>query len=107
MQATVILPVQVEKLPITLKPPVLICKCAYIAWRSVVRQIIETTNVIHALPKERLHPSLRDSFVSLPGNGTILTPEQLDAIFGGDRRALRDIAKLVFQMPETDHNTIE
>jgi len=46
---------------------------------------------------DRLHPSLRDSFVSLPGGSSMLTPEQLDAIFGGDRRALRDIAKLIFQ----------
>jgi hypothetical protein len=52
----------------------------------------------------RLHPSLRATFVSLPGGHSILTPEQLDAIFGGDRRALRDMAKLVFQTPK--HNNI-
>ncbi|MDX2141336.1 MAG: hypothetical protein SF123_24840 [Chloroflexota bacterium] len=45
---------------------------------------------------ERLHPSLRATFVSLPGGDSMLTPEQLDAIFGGDRRALRDMTKLIF-----------
>lgn len=52
----------------------------------------------------RLHPSLRATFVSLPGGDSMLTPEQLDAIFGGDRRALRDMAKLIFQTPETEQN---
>ena len=51
-----------------------------------------------------LHPSLRATFVSLPGGDSMLTPEQLDAIFGGDLRALRDMAKLVFQTPTKDHN---
>jgi hypothetical protein len=36
----------------------------------------------------------------------MLTLEQLDAVFGGDRRALRDMVKLIFQMPETDHNIV-
>lgn len=54
----------------------------------------------------RLHPSLRDGFVSLPGGESMLTLEQLDAVFGGDRRALRDMVKLIFQMPETDHNIV-
>ena len=53
---------------------------------------------------ERLHPSLRDTFVSLPGGHNMLTPEQLDAVFGGDRRALRDMAKLLFQSLETEQN---
>ncbi|MCK6581305.1 MAG: hypothetical protein L6Q98_24710 [Anaerolineae bacterium] len=53
---------------------------------------------------DRLHPSLRTTFVSLPGGDSMLTPEQLDAIFGGDRRALRDMAKLIFQTPETEQN---
>lgn len=56
---------------------------------------------------ERLHPSLRDSYVSLPGGDSMLTPEQLDVVFGGDRRALRDIAKLLFQTLETEQNTDE
>lgn len=54
---------------------------------------------------DHLHPSLKDSFVSLPGGSTMLTPAQLDAVFGGDRRALRDIAKLIFQTLETAQNT--
>ena len=53
---------------------------------------------------ERLHPSLRDTFVSLPGGDSMLTLEQLDAVFVGDRRALRDIAKLIFQTEETEQN---
>jgi hypothetical protein len=53
---------------------------------------------------DRLHPSLRATFISLPGGDSMLTSEQLDAIFGGDRRALRDMAKLVFQTPETEQN---
>ena len=44
-----------------------------------------------------LHPSLRETFVSLPGGEELLTPEQLDALFGGDHRALRDMASLLFQ----------
>jgi hypothetical protein len=52
----------------------------------------------------RLHPSLRETYLSLPGGDSMLTPEQLDAIFGGDRRALRDMAKLVFQTPTTESN---
>lgn len=43
-----------------------------------------------------LHPSLREKFVSLPGGSEVLTPEQLDAVFGGDRGALRDLARLIF-----------
>jgi hypothetical protein len=35
----------------------------------------------------------------------MLTPAQLDAVFGGDRRALRDMAKLIFQTLETTQNT--
>ena len=52
----------------------------------------------------RLHPSLRATFVSLPGGDSMLTPEQLDAVFGGDLRALRDMAKLVFQTSTTEPN---
>ncbi|MBK8022303.1 MAG: hypothetical protein IPK19_12955 [Chloroflexi bacterium] len=55
---------------------------------------------------DRLHPELQSSFVSLPGGGTQLTSEQLDAVFGGDRRALRDIAKLIYQTAKTDQNTV-
>ncbi len=44
---------------------------------------------------ERLHPSLRNGFISLPGNNTPLTREQLKAIFGGDLKALREVIKLI------------
>jgi hypothetical protein len=56
---------------------------------------------------ERLHSSLRETFVSLPGGGSLLTPEQLDAVLGGDRRAIHDIAKLLFQTREIDQNGVE
>lgn len=49
------------------------------------------------VPKEledRIHPSLRESFVPLPPVGTPLTDEQLKAIFNGDRKALRDLWRL-------------
>lgn len=46
---------------------------------------------------ERLHPSLRESFVLLPPAGTTLTQEQLEAVFAGDLRRLRDMVKLVYK----------
>ena len=46
---------------------------------------------------EQIHPSLRDSFVALPPLGTPLTEEQLQAVFGGDLRALRDLWLLAYQ----------
>ena len=49
-----------------------------------------------------LHPSLQTSFVALPPAGVSLTPEQLRAVFGGDMRALRDLAQLAYQSDETD-----
>ncbi|HML22571.1 MAG TPA: hypothetical protein PKD09_13035 [Aggregatilinea sp.] len=59
------------------------------------------TNVAHPqspqIIMQRLHPSLRDSFVLLPPAGTMLTHEQLEAVFGGDLRGLRDLAKLVYK----------
>lgn len=72
---------------------------------------MEHTAQINAQPEQthdldRLHPSLRETFVSLPGGDSMLTPEQLDAVFGGDRRALRDMAKLIFKMDETEHNKV-
>jgi hypothetical protein len=42
-----------------------------------------------------LQPSLREKFVNLPGGSEVLTPEQLDAVFGGDRGTLRDLARLI------------
>ncbi len=51
---------------------------------------------------ERLHPSLRESFVPLPPAGTILTSQQLEAIFGGDLRGLRDLARLAYQSDKTE-----
>jgi hypothetical protein len=49
---------------------------------------------------ERLHPSLKESFVPLPPKGTRLTPQQLEAVFAGDLRALRDLARLVYKSGE-------
>jgi len=49
---------------------------------------------------ERLHPSLQGSFVPLPPAGTRLTPEKLEAVFGGDLRGLHEIARLVHQTSE-------
>jgi hypothetical protein len=51
---------------------------------------------------ERLHPSLQESFVALPPAGIRLTPEQLEAVFGGDLRGLREMARLVFQPGESE-----
>jgi hypothetical protein len=51
---------------------------------------------------ERVHPSLRASFVPLPGVNTVLTDEQLDAVFGGDLDALRDMLRLVRQSSAND-----
>jgi hypothetical protein len=50
----------------------------------------------------RLHPSLITSFVALPRAGIQLTREQLYAVFGGDVRALREIAQLAYQTCQTD-----
>lgn len=49
---------------------------------------------------ERLHPSLKESFVPLPPKGTRLTPQQLEAVFAGDLRALRDLARLAYKSSE-------
>lgn len=54
-------------------------------------------NVINQEIAERLHPSLRENFVPLPQAGTILTLEQLEAIFGGDLRGLHALAQLAYQ----------
>jgi hypothetical protein len=51
---------------------------------------------------EKLHPSLRESFVLLPPPGTRLTVEQLEAVFGGDLRGLRELARLAYQPGKTD-----
>jgi hypothetical protein len=51
---------------------------------------------------QHLHPSLQVSFVALPPTGVSLTPEQLQAIFGGDVRAWRDLAQLAYKTDETD-----
>jgi hypothetical protein len=45
-------------------------------------------------PLEHLHHSLRESFVPLPPVGTTLNQQQLCAVFGGDLRALFDVARL-------------
>ena len=50
---------------------------------------------------EHLHPSLREGFVALPPAGTRLTPSQLEAVFGGDLRGLREMARLVYQTGES------
>jgi hypothetical protein len=51
---------------------------------------------------KQLHPSLQVSFVALPPAGISLTPEQLQAIFGGDVRVLRDLAQLAYKSDETE-----
>ena len=45
----------------------------------------------------RVHESLRESFTPLPPKGTALSPEQLQAVFGGDLRALKDMARLTWK----------
>ena len=49
---------------------------------------------------ERLHPSLKESFVPLPPVGTRLSDDQLDAVFAGDLRVLRDLARLAYKPGE-------
>lgn len=44
--------------------------------------------------EDRIHPSLRESFTPLPPVGTLLTDDQLNAVFSGDRRVLRDLWRL-------------
>ncbi len=51
---------------------------------------------------ERLHPSLQESFVPLPPAGTRLTPEQMEAVFAGDLRALWQIARLTYQTGKSE-----
>jgi len=55
-------------------------------------------------PVEHLHPSLQASFVPLPKAGEALTPHQLSAIFGGDLRALHEVAHLARQCVESSHD---
>lgn len=50
----------------------------------------------------RVHESLRESFTPLPPKGTVLSPEQLQAVFGGDLRALKDMARLTRKLPKSD-----
>lgn len=61
-------------------------------------------NAAQSLSTERLHPSLQASFVPLPKAGETLTPHQLQAIFGGDLRALHEVAHLARQCVETSDN---
>lgn len=52
----------------------------------------------YARVQAKLHPSLRDS-MAVPSDLRVpMTREQLDYLFGGDRRALAEIARLA--MPE-------
>jgi hypothetical protein len=53
-------------------------------------------------PLNHLHHSLRESFVSLPCKESKLTEEQLRAVFGGDWRALRDIAQLAYEITDCE-----
>lgn len=46
---------------------------------------------------ERLHSSFRETFIPLPEQGQMLTDEQLDALFGGNPTALRDLVRLARQ----------
>ena len=49
---------------------------------------------------ERLHPSLKESFVFLPPVGTRLNEDQLAAVFAGDLRVLRDLVRLAYKSSE-------
>jgi hypothetical protein len=49
-------------------------------------------------PLEHLHHSLRESFIPLPPIGTSLNQQQLSAVFGGDLRALSDVARLAYHV---------
>jgi hypothetical protein len=42
----------------------------------------------------RVHESLRESFTPLPPKGTTLSPEQLQAVFGGDLKTLKEMTRL-------------
>lgn len=50
----------------------------------------------------RVHESLRESFTPLPPKGTVLSPEQLQAVFGGDLKALKDMARLTRKSRKSD-----
>jgi len=64
-------------------------------------------NAAQSLSTERLHPSLQASFVPLPREGVTLTPEQLSAIFGGDLRALHEVAHLARQCVESSRESLQ
>ncbi len=59
---------------------------------------IEPTSDVTA----RVHESLRESFIPLPPKGTVLSTEQLQAVFGGDLKALRDMARLTRKSRKSD-----
>ena len=67
--------------------------------RDALSPTPEPDNADNRLP---LHPSLHASFVALPPAGVVLTSKQLQAIFGGDLRALRDLAQLAYHSDETE-----
>ena len=67
--------------------------------RDALSPIPEPEKADNRLP---VHLSLQASFVALPPAGTVLSPEQLQAIFGGDVRALRDLAQLAYKSDETE-----
>lgn len=50
----------------------------------------------------RVHESLRESFTPLPPKGTMLSPEQLQAVFGGDLKALKEMARLTRKSSKSD-----
>lgn len=50
----------------------------------------------------RVHESLRESFTPLPPKGTVLSPEQLQAVFGGDLKALKEMARLTRKSRKSD-----
>ena len=54
-------------------------------------------NRLESDDQPKLSMKLFDTFVPLPPAGTKLSPEQLDAVFGGDMRALQDLARLAYQ----------
>lgn len=49
-----------------------------------------------------VHESLRESFTPLLPKGTMLSPEQLQAVFGGDVKALKEMARLTRKSRKSD-----
>ena len=55
----------------------------------------DSDSQLHDALLDRLHPSLRESFVALPPAGIPLSSEQLSALFGGATQAvLHDFVRI-------------